>query len=256
VLDNLTSGDAAVERYLQKVAGYCLYGVQLEKAAFIVVGEHDSGKSTMFVAFRKIMGDYALSARIELFLEDPRNFGNGSTNDLAELMGFRLVVAGEPDHSAALSSAKLKVLVGIDETRLRLNYQQGRSGPTTYNVVIHCNEIPRLGRGGDAALRSRLRILPGGKTIPEAARDGHLATALEEEYPAILRWMIDGAVMVNQEGLGKLPGAAVDCATNISAGRTRSPIGWRHTHTAEIGRSSPPRRKPMRVSRPSRRRRR
>jgi len=158
VLDNVTSGDAALARYMQKVAGYCLFSGQQEKALFIVVGETNSGKSTLFKTLRLVMSEYATSTNVENFLEDPRHFRT-STNNLAEIGNVRLVVTGEPDPGAALSASWIKRLVGIDETHMRLNYQKGRVAATTYKIVIHCNEIPRLGQGGDSAVRERLRIL-------------------------------------------------------------------------------------------------
>jgi putative DNA primase/helicase len=209
VLDNVTSGDPALARYMQKVAGYCLYGVQREKAFFVVIGETDSGKSTFFKTQRLVMNEYATSTNVENFLEDPRHFRT-STNNLAEIRDVRLVVTSEPDPGATLSASWIKRLVGVDEVHLRLNYRQGHAGATTYKVVLHCNEIPRLGHGGDAALRGRLRILPGGKSIPEAEQIKDLDERLREEYPSILRWMIDGAALWAREGLGELPTAAVE----------------------------------------------
>jgi len=40
VLDNLTGGDPELERYYQKLGGYCLFGEQREKGFFIPVGEN------------------------------------------------------------------------------------------------------------------------------------------------------------------------------------------------------------------------
>jgi len=201
VLANITGGDADVEAYLQKVAGYCLYGEQTEKAFFIVAGEHNSGKTTLFETLREVMGEYATSATAETFLEDPRNMAR-ATNDLAELIGYRLVVASEPDKNRSLSAARIKRMIGQDSDRVRRLYQSGTVQKTTWKPVLHCNDVPHLGHGDDA-VKSRLRIIPGGKTIPQHKRDRDLPRKLRAEYPAILRWMIDGCVSWHREGLGE-----------------------------------------------------
>jgi putative DNA primase/helicase len=208
VLANITGGDADVEAYLQKVAGYCLYGEQTEKAFFIVAGEHNSGKTTLFETLREVMGDYATSATAETFLEDPRNMAR-ATNDLAELIGYRLVVASEPDKNRSLSAARIKRMIGRDSDRVRRLYQSGTVQKTTWKPVLHCNDVPHLGHGDDA-VKSRLRIIPGGKTIPQRERDPDLPRKLKAEYPAILRWMIDGCVRWQKEGLGA-PTAVTTC---------------------------------------------
>jgi putative DNA primase/helicase len=202
VLDNLTGGDEELERYYQKLAGYCLFGEQREKAFFIPVGETDSGKTTAFETWLKIMGDYASSATVDTFLEDPR--GMRSTNDLAELNGYRMVIAAEPEKSRRLSATRLKRMVGNDTDRNRRLYQSGATGRTTYKIILHCNAVPHMG-DPDPALENRLHIIPAGKTIPPEKKDRDLLKKLEAEHPAILRWMIEGCVLWFKEGLDRPP---------------------------------------------------
>jgi putative DNA primase/helicase len=200
VLGNLASGDQALERYYHKLAGYCLFGEQREKAFFIPVGETDSGKTTAFETWLNIMGDYASSATVDTFLEDPK--GIRSTNDLAELNGYRMVIAAEPDKSRRLSATRLKRMVGNDTDRNRRLYQSGSAGRTTYKVILHCNDVPHLGEA-DPALENRLHIIPAGKTIPPEKKDRDLLKKLEAEHPVILRWMIEGCALWLKEGLDR-----------------------------------------------------
>jgi putative DNA primase/helicase len=209
VLDNVTSGDAAVARYLQKVAGYCLFGVEWEKLMFVIVGETGSGKTTLFETFLAVMGGYAATTSVENFLEDPRHMRT-STNDLAQIGDTtRMVVTGEPDPGSKLSASWIKRLVGEDRVFLRQNYQQGAAKKRPWKIILHCNDIPRLPEN-EPAVRERLRILPGGKTIPPSERIGDLRARLIEEYPSILRWMVDGAALWWREKLGPPPSRAVE----------------------------------------------
>jgi putative DNA primase/helicase len=62
------------------------------------------------------------------------------------------------------------------------------------------NHRPSL-RGVDEAMRRRLHFIPFTVTIPEAKRDPELAAKLKPEWPAILRWAIDGCIAWQREGL-------------------------------------------------------
>jgi phage/plasmid-associated DNA primase len=55
-------------------------------------------------------------------------------------------------------------------------------------------------------------MIPFMVTIPPEKRDKDLAEKLKAEWPAILRWMLDGCVMWQREGLN--PPEAVLAATN------------------------------------------
>jgi putative DNA primase/helicase len=156
------------------------------------------------------MGDYGAVTAVENFLED-KNHMRTSTNDLAQVGDARLVVTGEPDKNAVLSASWIKRLVGGDSVFLRKNYGQGETRKRPWKIVIHCNDVPRL-PSNDPAVNGRLRILPGGKTVPPSAQVHDLKERLRDEYPAILRWMLDGAALWAKEGLGAVPGAAVAAA--------------------------------------------
>jgi phage/plasmid-associated DNA primase len=59
--------------------------------------------------------------------------------------------------------------------------------------MIVGNNKPSL-RGVDEAIRRRLHLIPLTVTIPPAERDPNLLEKLKTEWPAILRWAIDGCL--------------------------------------------------------------
>ena len=74
--------------------------------------------------------------------------------------------------------------------------------------MIAGNHKPRL-RTVDEAMRRRIQMIPFNVTIPEAQRDKDLGEKLKAEWPAILRWMLDGCVAWQRDGLNP-PKAALD----------------------------------------------
>ncbi len=74
--------------------------------------------------------------------------------------------------------------------------------------MIAGNHKPRL-RSLDEAMRRRFHLIPFAVTIPEADRDKDLSEKLKPEWPAILRWMVDGCLKWQEIGLSP-PQAVID----------------------------------------------
>ena len=91
-LARVTSEDAALQKYLQRVAGYCLTGHTHEHAIFFLYGTGANGKSVFVNTLAGMMGDYAITAPVEIFIE---SHTDRHPTELAMLRGVRLVVASE-----------------------------------------------------------------------------------------------------------------------------------------------------------------
>src|ERR1051326_9142816 len=68
-LETVTDTDAELQRYLQRLVGYCLTGLTSEHALFFLYGTGANGKSVFLNTLRGIWGDYAVSAPMETFVE-------------------------------------------------------------------------------------------------------------------------------------------------------------------------------------------
>jgi P4 family phage/plasmid primase-like protien len=80
-----------------------------------------------------------------------------------------------------------------------------------FKLMIAGNHKPRV-RTIDEVMRRRLQMIPFMVTIAPEKRDKDLAEKLKAEWPAILRWMLDGCAMWQREGLN--PPEAVLAATS------------------------------------------
>jgi putative DNA primase/helicase len=77
-----------------------------------------------------------------------------------------------------------------------------------FKLLIAGNHKPSL-RTVDVAIRRRFNLVPFTVTIPPEERDEQLKDKLREEYPAILRWAIEGCLAWQREGLNQ-PKAVLD----------------------------------------------
>ena len=67
-----------------------------------------------------------------------------------------------------------------------------------FKLLILGNHKPAL-HGIDEAIRRRLNLIPFTVTIPPEERDETLPEN-KAEYPAILRWMLDGCLAWQEQG--------------------------------------------------------
>lgn len=119
-LDQVTGGDAELQRYLQRATGYALSGSTQEHALFFLYGTGANGKSVFLSTLASILGDYATNAPIDTFMETR---GDRHPTDLAGLRGARLVTAIETEQGRRWAEAKVKNLTGGDKVSARFLYQ-------------------------------------------------------------------------------------------------------------------------------------
>jgi putative DNA primase/helicase len=208
-LKTVMAGDQDLVDYLQRVCGYCLTGFIKEHALFFLYGTGANGKSVFINTLRGIFGTYHTTAPIETFTAS--SVASHPT-DLAGLMGARLVTAVETEEGRTWAESKLKAITGGDQISARFMRQDFFSFTPMFKLMIAGNHKPRL-RSVDEAMRRRFHLIPFAVTIPPEQRDKDLADKLKSEWPAILRWMIDGSLEWKRIGL-RPPQAVID-ATNL-----------------------------------------
>ena len=149
-----------------------------------------------------IMGDYHRSAPIETFTASN---GDRHPTDLAGLRGARLVTATETEEGRRWAESRIKMLTGGDAVSARFMRQDFFEYKPAFKLFIAGNHKPSL-RSVDEAIRRRFHLMPFAVTIPPEERDGELTEKLKAEWPGILAWMIEGALMWQTDGLARRSG--------------------------------------------------
>jgi P4 family phage/plasmid primase-like protien len=196
-LARVTNGDAALQEYLQRLAGYFLTGSVQEHVLPFAHGGGGNGKSVFVNALHRIWGDYATVIPTEMLMVTPND---RHPTELARLRGVRLAIGSETEQGTRWAEAKIKSLTGGDPVTARFMRQDFFEFQPQFKLFVIGNHKPTL-RGVDAAMRRRMHLVPFTVTIPERERDTRLPEKLRAEHPAILRWAIDGALRWQHDGL-------------------------------------------------------
>jgi P4 family phage/plasmid primase-like protien len=200
--------DPAVRRFLQRAVGYAATGDTREQALFFPFGSGANGKSTFLSLVMAALGDYAKQAAPELLTYSKND---RHPTELADLVGVRFVASIEVDEGKRLAEALVKQMTGGDRMKARRMRENFFDFTPTHKIFLAANHRPIV-RGTDHAIWRRIHLIPFEVTIPPEQQDKQLPTKLYGELPGILRWIVEGCLEWQQEGLG-VP-EAVKQATN------------------------------------------
>ena len=194
-LDETLGGNAELIRFVQLWCGYNLTGDTRQQALVFLFGDGGNGKSVFMNVVSGILGDYAATAAMDTFVasQTERHLA-----ELAMLRGARMVTASETEEGRFWAESRIKQLTGGDPITARFMRQNFFTYMPTFKLTIVGNHKPKL-KHVDAAMCRRLHMLHFSQR-PQTP-DRKLEQKLRDEWPGILRWMIEGCLDWQQNGL-------------------------------------------------------
>jgi putative DNA primase/helicase len=228
-LQRMTNDDKDLQEFLQRYTGYCLTGVTVEHVFVFGHGTGANGKGTFLNTIQSIFGNYATTAHVSTFMASRTE---QHPTDLAKLAGARLVVAQETQKGRRWDEVKIKAITGGDTISARFMRQDFFDFVPTFKIFVTGNYKPTLS-AVDEAMRRRLLLVPFSVQIPKDERDPKLLEKLKTEWPAILRWAIEGCLA--WQALGLAPPASVLEATEQYFAEQDVLKQWLDECTADAG---------------------
>jgi putative DNA primase/helicase len=231
-IDRVTDHDQELAAFLQRMLGYALTGSTKEHGMFFLYGTGGNGKGVLLNTIASIIADYHTTAPIETFTAAQIE---RHPTELAALRGARIVTAVETKEGRGWDETKIKALTGGDKISARFMRQDFFEYIPQFKLIIAGNHKRSL-RTVDEAIRRRFHLVPFTVTIPREERDPGLPEKLKAELPGILRWLIEGCLSWQRDGLD--PPKAVREATDayleaediisawLSERYDRDPDGW------------------------------
>ena len=194
-LDEATGRDDELIHFLKQWCGYCLTGITEEHALLFIFGAGGNGKSVLVNTLAGILADYARTAAMDTFTASQHD---KHSTDLAMLRGARVVTASETEQDRAWAEARIKQMTGGDLVTARFMHRNNFTFRPAFKLTIAGNHKPVL-KVVDEAARRRFNIVPFTRT--PAKPNPKLEEEMRQEWPAILRWMIEGCLDWQKYGL-------------------------------------------------------
>jgi len=192
-LEQSAGGDKELMAFRRRLAGYALTGDMREQVFEYAYGPEAAGKGVETRARADVMGTYARAADMATFLRSRSE--KSVRNDVAALVGARLVTASEPQEEQAFDEGLIRMLTGQDQMSTRFLFREFFQFTCGFKIRFEGNHRPHIRSTGGATWR-RLLVIPFEKTVPEDQRDKTLGEKLKSpaERAGILTWMMTGAL--------------------------------------------------------------
>ena len=188
---------APVREWLQRFLGYCLTGTGEEKAAPLLHGLGDNGKTILLEVVMSIFGHdgqraYGKFCQWNTFAE-AKNGGSAIRNDIAALHNARLVVCDEGKRNLILDDGIFKQATGSSTLTARFLNKEFFSFTPGFKLILATNNPPRI-QGTDPATWARINDIPMLQRFPvgHPERIQSLKSLLLAERPGIAAWMVRG----------------------------------------------------------------
>lgn len=206
-------GDQQLINYLQRLVGHSAVGVIGPHILPFAHGSGGNGKGVFLEALTGVLGDYATASPVGFLMASP--YPRHET-EIARLAGARMVICSEVNENDRFDEAKVQQLTGGDTLTAHFMRQDHFSFSPTHHLWLMGNHKPAVRSGGRAFWR-RLRLIPFDHEVPEDDVIEDLqGTLIREHGPALLAWIVAGAVAYAKGGLREH--AAVRAATAEYAG--------------------------------------
>ncbi len=192
--------DEADRHELQKAFGLCLAKQHLpaKKALFLLIGDKDTGKTTLLNTIVDVLGEYASQVDNSLLLQNKRNKTVGP--ELYDMRDVLLTSSSEisGSNSNALDTARIKALTGETVQSVRNNFATTMDKfKMTGLIFIDSNFKPYV-PPQDMATWDRIRLFPF--LHPVTKKDPKLKEKLQSEKSGIFNWLLKGLDMVLADG--------------------------------------------------------
>jgi len=196
-LHDITGGNKDFQRTLQQLAGIGSQGTSRDQRIVFIYGPGGNGKGVYLRTLSGCLGGYAVTAARDLLMQE--KYSRHATH-LIDTILARLAICTEVEEDATWDIALIKNVTGGDPMQVNRMKQDPFWVTANCLIVISGNRKPAL-KGVDDAVKRRFLVM----TFMLKVEEKDVIPDLEklfvaEEGPAILRWMIDGAVAREAEG--------------------------------------------------------
>ncbi len=178
---------------LQEFLGYCISPDNEQKKGLLLLGETDTGKSTIIDVFRDLIGDENASNVPLQHLSNPQ---------YTPLLINKMVnIDPDVNKNAADYEREFKIITSGKNEKVSCNQKHI---PTfefvpKCKIILGANEFPKI-TDHSSAFYQRLIIIPCERRFGEHEKDRQLHDKLVVELPGIFNWVVEGLKRLKARG--------------------------------------------------------
>ena len=189
-----------VRRMVQIASGLGLLGVTVQKL-FFHYGAGANGKSVYMETMCRMLGEAAVTLPASSFIGEGAA-GGAATPDIARLYGRRFLRVKELPEGEELREAFVKEATGGEALSARDLFLGYFDFEPIFTAHMSGNGFPRI-TGTDEGIWRRMAVVHWPVQVPVAERVPfeEMLARFVPEYPGILNWLIEGALIFLREGL-------------------------------------------------------
>ena len=177
--------DPELRKSAQIALGYCLLGGNREKKIIVLIGQPNTGKSTMINTVEAALGEYAQTVGAGVFQQAKFN------EDLVAALNKRIIICSEFDDEK-LSASVIKRMTGdSDKVSSPIKFSmKTRSANPLFVPILATNSVPKI-TGADKALENRLYPIPF-EVVPRKIDTKASSIVKTTCKVACLKWLVEG----------------------------------------------------------------
>lgn len=177
---------------VQEAIGYSLSALTDRKAAFMLMGVKDSGKSTLIKLLSALAGDLARAVNLNDLATD--------RYILATILGKRIVTCTEGDTNSILPDGIFKMLTGGgDRIQANVKYKDPIEFTPVAKLWWGMNTPPRTKDRSGATLR-RMNVILFNRSFGTNEQNRNLDSQLIRERAGIFNWAMNGLFRLQHRG--------------------------------------------------------
>lgn len=192
-LNEIFEGNYKKIELLQEFFGYCLSAENEQKKGLLLLGETDTGKSTIIDTFKDVIGSSNISNVPLHNLADPQhNCG---------LVNMMVNIDPDVNKNAIDYEREFKIITSGKSETIRTS---PKFVPTfefipKCKLILAANIFPRI-TDPSSAFYQRLLVVPCERRFSDTEKDRLLNNKLKLELPGIFNWMIKGLHRLKKRG--------------------------------------------------------
>lgn len=189
-----------VRRMVQVASGLGLIGITVQKL-FFHYGAGANGKSVYMETICRLLGEVAVTLPASSFTGEGAA-GGQATPDIARLYGRRFLRVKELPEGEDLRENFVKEATGGEALSARDLFLGYFDFEPIFTAHMSGNGFPRI-TGTDEGIWRRMAVVHWPVQVPVEARVPFedMVARFQPEYPGILNWLVEGALIYLREGL-------------------------------------------------------